>query len=717
MTTSPRRTRRAPAFASIVAIVAIAVASAVAEDGTASALDVPTPGITGFHEGVYVPIDDLPVGDQGDASVLANGNLALTWAGSQFEGTVDADEQLASFDSDVGLRGAVTLELAAATAGDVGGTLELVSVPLTPFEVGPAVVTPYLGVDLRFAGHAEAGAQVSVVAPFDASAAFSFDGAAHASSPTRPRFRPEIGLPDAANALSFEVTVEIELTMTFMVMIEGIFPVGGPMLVASLGAGLDVDLLDDPWWRVEVLTGLKYGWAMPDLTGAPEPLDDPRSLFPVRRRTVAQAEDAAPLADVSTRWSRAFDIFNADHAGAVAPGDDGLIVAEDDASPWLTTLDGVGNPTWQHTDSQSSGSQAIARTDTGSVLVAGVRGSGDLRVRRVAADGTPEWSKHVDLADATSAEWSAIIPTADGAIIAGNVRRASTAVERPTLVSLDDAGDLQWATEIDPGPGAGDATIVEVVETPSGELLAVGKVAYELPDRSIDQGNLLIVRLDPDGTATESYVVGGRFSDVVTGVAIQPDGSYAISGQTTATTGVDDYSWVASFDPADNLLWSSTYADRPDAGWAMATGIAAVDGGDYVVSGYTGMVGKDGWMIRIDASGMPVWSKSYVGEDEDQLAGVVTMPDGVAAFGHTQTTNPADNGFYDLWLLRTNVDGMVHFDPDSGFDTVNGAVQWSPTANHVQLQLDPANAPVAATVSDVPIAVTAANATNSLLTD
>ena len=62
----------------------------------------------------------------------------------------------------------MTLELAATTGGDVGGTLELLSVPLSAFEVGPALVTPYLGVDVRFSGHADAGAQVSVVAPFDA---------------------------------------------------------------------------------------------------------------------------------------------------------------------------------------------------------------------------------------------------------------------------------------------------------------------------------------------------------------------------------------------------------------------------------------------------------------------------------------------------------------------------------------------------------------------
>jgi len=112
------------------------------------------------------------------------------------------------------------------------------------------------------------------------------------------------------------------------------------------------------------------------------------------------------------------------------------------------------------------------------------------------------------VADATSADWSSITPTAGGAIISGNVRRGTSALTRPTLVALDDAGELRRATEIDPGAGSGDATLVEVVgvvEAPSGELLAVGEVDYELPDRSIDQWNALIMRLNPDGTPAASF--------------------------------------------------------------------------------------------------------------------------------------------------------------------------------------------------------------------
>ena len=237
--------------------------------------------------------------------------------GFHFEGTVDGDDALESFDSDIGFRGAVTLELAD-TAGDLGGTLELASLALPTFEVGPASVTPYMGVTLRLSGHAEAGAKVSMVAPFDVATAFSNGDAEPGAATTMPpRFLPEIGLPDVANALAFDATVEVDLTMTFLVAIEGI-PIGGPVLAAS-GCRARRRPARPAVVDLDGLAGLKYGWSMPDLLGAPQPPERLHTLVRPRRWDIAHARDAAPIADVSTRWSRAFDIFNQDHTGGCCP--------------------------------------------------------------------------------------------------------------------------------------------------------------------------------------------------------------------------------------------------------------------------------------------------------------------------------------------------------------------------------------------------------------
>ena len=36
----------------------------------------------------------------------------------------------------------------------------------------------------------------------------------------------------------------------------------------------------------------------------------------------------------------------------------------------------------------------------------------------------------------------------------------------------------------------------------------------------------------------------------------------------------------------------------------------------------------DAWLMRIDGSGMPVWAKSFIGTENDELTGVVAMPTG-----------------------------------------------------------------------------------------
>jgi hypothetical protein len=72
--------------------------------------------------------------------------------------------------------------------------------------------------------------------------------------------------------------------------------------------------------------------------------------------------------------------------------------------------------------------------------------------------------------------------------------------------------------------------------------------------------------------------------------------------------------------------------------------------------------------------------------------------------------------FDDLWIIRTNIDGMVHWRRQR-LRHGQRCRQWSPTSIHAQLQLAPATLPMTATATDAMIAATAINATNSLLTD
>ena len=219
--------------------------------------------IGGFRDGVYVPIDDQVLGQPGGTSIVANGNLAVTWAGSELQPEFNDDGDLDRSNPISG--SARSPSTSPRRPGAFEDVLHVVTIPVGQFQAGPAEVTTYLGVNVRLSGEAETGAQLSMVAPFDVSAALSKNAAA-VTKPTPPSDRASnlIGLPDAANALAFRVSVELELTVTFMMSLNDV-PIGGPVMQASLGAALDVDPGETPWWTINGLAGLGYGWSMPDI--------------------------------------------------------------------------------------------------------------------------------------------------------------------------------------------------------------------------------------------------------------------------------------------------------------------------------------------------------------------------------------------------------------------------------------------------------------------
>jgi hypothetical protein len=420
----------------------------------------------------------------------------------------------------------------------------------------------------------------------------------------------------------------------------------------------------------------------------------------VARFDIAHARDAGPLENVSTRWSRAFDSFNGDVAGAVMSDGDGLVVIEESGTPWMARLDGLGLPDWQGLESTPLRRvDAVAHATDGGFFTGGGLGGGGVRVERFDPAGTPVWAEEITIDGVQSGAWSSAVASDGGVIVAGDVRYPD-GQERAVLISVDDDGAVRWTTEIDPDVRFDEIEINAAATEPDGDLLIVGKSWFENPDAAHDDWDAVIIRVSSDGTVQTAFAVGGPFSDEALSVAVQPNGTYAVSGQ---TSGEENMAWVASFDAADQLLWSSTYLDRPGdelaSEYAYATGIAAVDG-DYVASGITGMQGgQDSWLIRIDDTGMPIWSKSVMGTEDDELTGVVAMPTGVAAFGQTETTPSALNSFAEIWVVRTNVDGMVHFDPTSGFDTVNGSVQWQHATTHAVTTLTPTPTTPAVTVT------------------
>lgn len=720
--TSPGSRLRPRLLAGALALLALG-ACAPAEDEpsllVAASVALPAPG-GAFESGLYLPINDLLMVDRDDVQVVANGNLALSWVDSTFEGTVDDDDQLDSFDGSFGLRGAATLELAIDGGGDISGALDLATIPLPPFGVGPSIeVSPFVQVKVLVTGSADSGARLSIVAPFRVGTAFSGAGVPEGGVSTVPEFKPEVGLPDLAEALNFQGTIKLEVTLAFMIDIEGI-PVGGPAIGTHVGAALIIDG-GNGTWDLDSIGEIVGSWVFRDpLTLFPNIPDH----LPLLRRLPKRNIAGGPIPEVerSTRWSRVFDISNDDEAAAAIPDGDGLIVVERGGNPWLATLDGLGVPVpgRQGTSVTPLITKAMVRAENGDLLVTGASGT-SIRLDRYDSSGGPLWTRTLSVPGASRTTAEALVATpSNGAILAGAVTRSS--VNTPIVASIREDGSVEWATEVDMGAGSTSPDIDALALTPSGDILAVGAVTSmdtaSYYDSTIALGNALVLRLDADGNLLSARAVGARGYESARTVAMFEDGSYAIGGDDGfAPYGV----WIASFRPDDSLRWSASYLSRPEsAGSDDATpyGLAPLPGNGLLVAGYTGATaGKDAWIMRLDDEGMPRWLKSYVGDKLDELSGVFAMPDGLAAYGRTGTTEDSST-YEDLWVIRTAVDGMIHFDPDSGLDAENTEVQWLRSRSHTVQVLAPV--PLPTTLDGAPatsFTVIPAAAVGELLTD
>ena len=674
---------------------------------------------TAFESGFYIPIDDVELGASRAARVVANGNLSVSWVDSTFTGSLDANDEPQDAGARVGLRGAVTVELGLEAGADVASTLRLAHVALPPFDFDAIHIAPFVQVRLHLAAGADTDGRVSVVAPFGVRTGFAFDGSVRAGLPCRPRFDPEVGLPDTA--IDLTGSVEVEVVLALLLSVNDI-PLGGPVLGTTFGALLAIN--PAAGWDVDGTVDVVGGWAFPDPLNPPFPAipDELAILLDPPDFDIAGAPGPFTGGTVSTRWARQFDVDRSDSAVAVLPQGDGLVVIEAGPHPWLATLDGFGVPLRQTTAANPWGPAGMVAATNGDLLAAGVSVN-SLRIDRFDPQGQPIWSRTLSAVDATSATCVALAATAtNGAILAGHVNRSGA--QTPTLIAIDEDGDVEWSLDIDMGSGSTNPAIEALASDPSGGFIAVGSVDFtdldDVAEPPISGRNAMILRFASDGVLCAGYALGGGATIPTTEqgrhIAVHPDGSYTVGGHLGGAPNI----WLAAMNADDSLRWSASYRIRPDTSASIdvanLTGVAPVDANGILMCGDVSEPDRDAWLMRVDAEGMPVWAKSYAtAETDDELSGVLTLPDGLAAFGRRVVVAGLDS---DLWILRTSHDGMLHFTADSALATSNTTPQWLRIRQHSVRTLTPGTNPLALAVdaADVP-EVDAAEAFGVLLTD
>jgi len=268
----------------------------------------------------------------------------------------------------------------------------------------------------------------------------------------------------------------------------------------------------------------------------------------------------------------------------------------------------------------------------------------------LAASSAPDtlWTRALGSADR---EWGTSIAEADdgGLVVAGGLERAGLGRDI-WLVKFDSAGELVWERTY--GGAANDDAYAVRPTADGGYIIAARTESY------LDaNGDFWLIKTDGAGVLSWSRFFGGLQDDRAQYAEQTADGGYVVCGGTgDFTQNLMDVLLVRT-DAAGNELWSRTYGG---AGNEKAYAVRQTDGG-FVLAGSTESFGygvpgtADMWLVGTDADGVQDWSRTFGGTDaENAYALGITADGGFILAGYV---GHYGSGTQEMMLVRTDADG------------------------------------------------------------
>ena len=245
-----------------------------------------------------------------------------------------------------------------------------------------------------------------------------------------------------------------------------------------------------------------------------------------------------------------------------------------------------------------------------------------------------------------------------GYILAGQTLSYGTGDSDVYLVKTDAAGDMVWEKTFG---GIGGDEALSVMETADGGYILAGRSTLSEPDQGSD--NVYVIKTDATGNMVWEKTFGGASIDQGKSVVETADNGFAVAGYTRSFGAGSADAYLIKTDAAGTVVWSQTYGGlSTDVGEEVRQ---TADGG-YVVVGATASFGSgslDVYLIKTDASGVIVWSRTYGGAAWDYGYSVQELVDGYIIAGETESYGAGDK---DVYLIRTDTAGNVVWEKTFG---------------------------------------------------
>ncbi|MEA3311862.1 MAG: hypothetical protein U9Q76_06550, partial [candidate division WOR-3 bacterium] len=164
--------------------------------------------------------------------------------------------------------------------------------------------------------------------------------------------------------------------------------------------------------------------------------------------------------------------------------------------------------------------------------------------------------------------------------------------------------------------------------------------------------DVCLIKSDPAGQIVWTQLYGGKKMDVARFLEETTDGGYIVVGETYSFGAGKSDIWLVKTDSYGDTLWSRIYGGRRDE---FGRTVRETPDGGYIIAGSTNSFGRgrqDVWLLKTDASGDTLWTKTYGWRrDEEAFSLDLTEDGGYIITGYKK------HRAEDIWLLKTDANG------------------------------------------------------------
>jgi hypothetical protein len=298
--------------------------------------------------------------------------------------------------------------------------------------------------------------------------------------------------------------------------------------------------------------------------------------------------------------------------------------------------------------------ESVEQTRDGGYIITGYTwsfGAGycDVWLVKTDAAGNTVWTK--TFGGKADDRGYSVQQTQDGGyIIAGLTKSDWTSCVDAWLIRTDATGDTLWTRTYG---GAKNDYSLSVQQTQDGGFILAGGTG----SRGAGGYDVWLFKTDADGNKVWDKTLGGEGREGASQVQQTRDGGYIITGYTTSYGAGGSDVWLIKTDADGDTLWTRTFgAGSDDEG----SSVQQTQDGGYVIAGYTTSYGagyEQAWLIKTDANGDTVWTRAFGGSNAERSSCVrQTQDGGYIVAGYTWSYGAGKD---DVWLVKTDANGAM----------------------------------------------------------